>query len=83
MMMNTTWHALVTQVSILVSRSVTIFSRLDCSRRELLTSQGLGGAVLGTSGEINCSIAVSFTIRFLLFFRAICITPKIIVLWVL
>lgn len=83
MMMNKTWQALVTQVSILLSRSVTIFSRLAWSRRDLDTSHGLGGAVLFASGEIICSIAVSFTIRFLLFFRAICITPKIIVLWVL
>ena len=71
MMMNKTWQALVTQVSILLSRSVTIFSRLACSLRELLTSQGLGGAVLFVLGEINDSIAVSFTIRVLLFFRAI------------
>lgn len=83
MMMNTTWQALVTQVSILLSRSETIFSRLDCSLRDFDTSHGLGGAVLFVLGEINCSIAVSFTIRFLLFFRAIHVTPKIIVLWVL
>lgn len=83
MMMNKTWHALVTQVSILLSRSVTIFSRLDCSLRDFDTSHGLGGAVLFVLGEINDSIAVSFTIRFLLFFRAICITPKIMVLWAL
>ena len=83
MMMNTTWHALVTQTSILVSRLVTILLRLACSLRELLTSHGLGGAVLFVFGEINDSIAVSFTIRFLLFFRAMCATPKIIVLWVL
>lgn len=78
MMMNKTWQALVTQVSILVSRLVTIFSRLACSLRGLLTSHGLGGAGLFVLGEINDSIAVSFTIRFLLFFRAICITTKII-----
>lgn len=74
-MMNTTWQALVTQVSILLSRSVTIFSRLACSRRDFDTSHGLGGTVLCTSGEINCSIEVSFAIRFLLFFRDIRNTP--------
>ena len=68
MMMNMTWHALVTQVSILVSRLVTISSRLACSLRDLLTSHGLVGAVLRASVESNCSIAVSFAIRFLLFF---------------
>lgn len=75
MMMNKTWQALVTQESILVIRSVTIFSRLACSRRDFDTSQGLGGAVLFVLGEINDSIAVSFTVRFLLFFRAIRDTP--------
>ena len=79
MMMNKTWHALVTQVSILVSRLVIIFSRLDCSLRDFDTSHGLGGAVLRVSGEINCSIAESFTIRFLLFFRAILIIPYVII----
>ena len=79
MMMNTTSQALVTQVLIFVSRSVTIFSRLDCSRRDLDTSHGLGGAVLRVSGEINCSVAESFTIRFLLFFRAILIIPYVII----
>ena len=75
MMMNKTWQALVTQVSILLSRSVTIFSRLDCSLRDFDTSHGLGGGVIGALGEINCSIEASFVIRFLLFFRAIRNTP--------
>lgn len=78
-MMNTTWQALVTQVSIFVSRSVTIFLRLDCSLRDFDTSHGLGGAVLFVLGEINDSIAVSFTIRFLLFFRDILIIPYVII----
>lgn len=79
MMMNKTWHALVTQVSILVSRLVIILLRLACSLRDLRTSHGLGGGVIGSLGEINCSIAVSFTIRFLLFFRAILIIPYVII----
>ena len=72
-MMNNTLHTLDTQVSIVLRRLVTILLRLACSLRDFDTSHGLGDAVLWTSGEINCSIAVSFTIRFHLFFRDILI----------